>query len=72
MITGPSTITLSAGKEVNGVIGAGGKEFSLATECLTDTFAVSGPSGSVPPVICGTNTGEHSKPASYAYHIFLA
>ena len=27
----------------------------------TDSFSVTSPSGSSPPVICGTNTGEHSK-----------
>ena len=26
----------------------------------TDSFTISGGSGSNPPVICGTNTGEHS------------
>lgn len=32
---------------------------SLATRCLTDTFAVTNPGGPTTPVICGTNTGEH-------------
>ena len=27
----------------------------------TDSFSVTSPSGLSPPVICGTNTGEHSK-----------
>jgi len=40
---------------------AAGKAISTATQCLTDTFSLTGPGGSVPPVICGTNTGEHSK-----------
>ena len=61
VIAGPNTLTATVSKMVNGVIGAGGKAFNLATQCLTDTFSVTGPSGSVPPVICGTNTGEHSE-----------
>ena len=28
---------------------------------MTDTFSVNNPGGSTPPIICGTNTGEHSK-----------
>ena len=61
VIAGPTTVVTTVGKELNGVIALGGQPFNLATQCLTDTFSVSGPSGSVPPVICGTNTGEHSK-----------
>jgi len=34
-----------------------------AGQCLTDTFVVSNPGGVAPPLICGTNTGEHSKKA---------
>ena len=30
-----------------------------------DSFTVSGSSGSNPPVICGTNTGEHSMYIGY-------
>ena len=62
VIAGPSTITLTALAELNGnVVTKPGVPVSLATQCLTDTFSVTGPSGSVPPVICGTNTGEHSE-----------
>ncbi len=32
---------------------------SAVGRCLTDTFSVSGPDGSNPPIICGTNNGEH-------------
>ena len=62
MIAGPTTVVTTVGKMLNGnmALGAGGV-FNLATQCLTDTFSVTGPSGSVPPVICGTNTGEHSE-----------
>ena len=61
VIAGPTTITATALKVVNGVVAASGIPVSLATQCLTDTFSATGPAGSVPPVICGTNTGEHSK-----------
>ena len=62
VIAGPSTLTASSGYEVGGSAAtAAGKKISLATSCLTDTFSLTGPSGSVPPTICGTNTGEHSK-----------
>jgi hypothetical protein len=63
VIAGPSTITTSAYTELNGVPTATGKGVvvSTATQCLTDAFSVTGPGGSVPPVICGTNTGQHSK-----------
>ena len=64
VIAGPSTVTTTVTKIINGQINSGvatGPAVSLQTQCLTDTFSVTGPSGSVPPVICGTNTGEHSK-----------
>ena len=62
VISGPTTITITALTELNGnQVTKGSVPVSLATQCLTDTFSVTGPSGSVPPVICGTNTGEHSE-----------
>ncbi len=62
VITGPSTITLSAGLEVGGSLStAGGVPFALATQCQTDTFSMTGVPGGTPPVICGTNSGYHSK-----------
>ena len=30
-------------------------------QCQTDTFSVTAPGNHAPPVICGTNTGEHSE-----------
>jgi hypothetical protein len=42
-------------------------DLSLATNCQTDTFSVTG-SGSTPPVICGTNTGYHSKGFFIKFH----
>lgn len=62
MLTGPSTSSQSVGKTTNGVIdGAGAALYTTATQCLTDTFTVSGPATGTnqPPTICGTNTGEH-------------
>ena len=39
----------------------GGKEMYDNTQCQTDIFSVTAPGNNAPPVICGTNTGEHSK-----------
>ena len=59
VLTGPSTSTQSIGLQLNGaVVHAGGKAFSTAGTCRTDTFSVGG-APSV-PVVCGTLTGEHS------------
>ncbi len=44
-----------------------GVAVSPATECLTDTFSLTGPAGSVPPVICGTNSGEHGNISKITY-----
>ncbi|XP_040572541.1 uncharacterized protein [Lepeophtheirus salmonis] len=52
-ITGPSTNTISVGKN------AALKEVTNEQRCLTDTFAVTNPGGASPPVICGMNSGEH-------------
>ena len=60
VITGPSTLTASVVKTVGGSIASGGAvAMSLATQCLTDTFTITGVAGGSPPVICGTNTGYH-------------
>jgi len=37
-----------------------GQEANLNGNCLTDFFAVTN-AGSNSPIICGTNTGRHSK-----------
>ena len=39
----------------------GGKSLFDNTQCQTDIFSVTAPGNNAPPVICGTNTGEHSK-----------
>merc|ERR1712226_364699 len=60
-ITGPTSDTNTVGKAVDGVIrhSSSGKSVVLASRCLTDTFQVTNPGGSSPPMICGLNTGEH-------------
>ena len=60
VITGPSTLTLTLGKETAGSVTTGaGTPYNAATNCQTDTFSITGVSGGTPPVICGTNTGYH-------------
>jgi len=72
VITGPSTVTLSAGLEVGGSLStAGGVPYALATQCQTDTFSMTGVPGGTPPVICGTNSGYHSEQMkSYSNQFF--
>ncbi len=65
VISGPSTVTTSIFYNLQGNVIAKpglavGQPASLATNCLTDTFTVTGSGGTSPPVICGTNTGYHS------------
>ena len=59
VITGPATTSASVAAILNGQVvkTANGKEVSLTTQCLTDTFTVSGQVGL--PYICGTMTGHH-------------
>lgn len=60
VIAGPSTSVSTIGLATFGVLEVGGaKGVSTATQCLTDMFSVTNPNGAAPPVICGTNTGEH-------------
>jgi hypothetical protein len=52
------------GYAVNGILTANllaTFNVNVASRCLTDIFSVSNPSGSAPPSICGTNSGQHSK-----------
>ena len=39
----------------------GGKSMFEKGQCQTDIFSVTAPGNNAPPVICGTNSGEHSK-----------
>ena len=61
VIAGPNTLITTIGKTLFGIesTAATGKAVSLRTQCNTDTFTITGPTGSTPPVICGTNTGQH-------------
>ena len=62
VIAGPSTSTYSTGQETGGSLTFGnGNPVTTYTQCSTDTFSVTGTPGGNPPVICGTNTGYHSK-----------
>ena len=55
-------MTVSLGLHAGGSLSlAGTVKVSAATQCQTDTFQVTGSPGGNPPVICGTNTGYHSK-----------
>ena len=59
-IAGPSTATSTVAKMVGGSISpTGALKVTTATQCLTDTFTITGVAGGSPPVICGTNTGYH-------------
>ena len=62
VIAGPNTITTTVGLQIGGTPTIGtGNPVTWQTQCNTDTFSVTGPGGSVPPVICGTNTGQHGE-----------
>ena len=37
------------------------QEFHEDGQCQVDAFSVTSPGNNAPPVICGTNSGEHSK-----------
>jgi len=61
VINGPNTLTITVTKlNVGGIggIAAASTALSLATNCLTDTFSVTGGT-TAPSVICGTNTNAH-------------
>merc|ERR1711953_419741 len=58
VITGPSTLTTTTIKVLNGVASSGGAEMTTASRCLTDTFSVI-TSQEGPPTICGRNSNMH-------------
>ena len=68
VITGPSTDTTVIAKTLYGQPSSASSAVSMTdvTQCLTDMFSVTNPNGISPPVICGTNSGEHS---TYHYKI---
>jgi len=59
IISGPSTSVTTVAKAFAGNVLKTGKEVKLVGECLTDSFVVSGNGGGGPPIICGTNIGQH-------------
>lgn len=62
VIAGPSTSTFTVGFETGGsATTAAGVPYTSQTQCLTDTFTITGVPGGTPPVICGTNSGYHGK-----------
>ena len=64
-ITGPSSVTTTLNTKqlaLNGVNTAGGGLASSdLTRCMIDQFSVTSPGSQSSPVICGINTGAHSK-----------
>ena len=61
-MTGPATDSAAVGKAklLNGQPAKmDAIDCSFITRCLTDSFTVTGSGGTMPPTICGTNTGEH-------------
>jgi len=57
----PSVSTVSAFNTLQGTIlpAAATTPVSTMGQCLTDTFTVTSPGSVTPPVICGTNDGQH-------------
>ena len=49
----------------------GGKSFYDRSQCQTDLFTVTSPGNNAPPVICGTNSGEHSKTVIQLHKFFF-
>ena len=61
-ISGPSTsTTATVANTLFGLANAGGDPALARGRCDEDSFAVSVAGGTSSPVICGTNTGQHSK-----------
>ena len=71
VLSGPSTLSISQVLTLNGnrAVPVTAIKQSFATQCLTDSFTVTGNGGNSPPVICGTNTGYHSKLFNYKYSV---
>ena len=54
-------IKLTWFSETTSVNKCGAKPLFELGQCQTDIFSVTAPGNNAPPVICGTNSGEHSK-----------
>ena len=50
-------------------LGAAPALFFDVGQCQDDQFSVTAPGNNAPPVICGTNSGEHSKLATRSGHL---
>ena len=62
VIAGPNTVATTIGNIQFGQPTATALiPVTQQTQCSTDQFVMTGPVGSVPPVICGTNTGQHGE-----------
>ena len=59
MIAGPSTVTTSVGGTTGGEALGAAKDVADVGRCKDDQFSVTSPGNAAPPVICGTNTGDH-------------
>ena len=57
-IAQPST---SSGTENDSGVFVDGKTYTDRSVCTTDQFIATSPGNPAPPVICGDNSGEHSK-----------
>ena len=66
-IAGPSMSTDSIGVlakfsgDIAAIPAASGIAVTERGRCLVDTFSVGSPGNTAPPVICGSNDGEHSE-----------
>ncbi len=61
IVLGPTTTSTCVAERINGQVAAlagGGKQSAEAGQCLTDSFTISNQNNV--PIICGTNTGQHS------------
>ena len=64
VIAGPNTVATTIGVLQFGQpvpVGTTAETITQQTQCSTDQFVMTGPAGSVPPVICGTNNNQHGK-----------
>ena len=57
--------------ETTSVTNIGGNNFFEIGQCQDDQFSVTSPGNNAPPVICGTNSGEHSKLATKKWTSYL-
>ena len=64
-------MTASLGKQTAGSVTGAGVAYNAVTNCLTDTFSITGNGGSAPPVICGTNSGYHGEPFTISFTFLI-